>query len=234
MIRATSLCSVTLLLLFSCVTSHAQISASDNDSAPSTVTQYFGNESDGFSLGAWVEFDPNSGPWVKQLTNEPSGSPIASGRRVTITETLQNFGTVSWTDWHEEILTETLIDFQPQPGFLFDKNFLNLTADYGNGFQGLVGGVDYTVTEMQYNGPGSGNTNMGLQAIWIFFEPHAVIQPGDTLKIEKQIFEVHLDSNLWQPGEFVEIAQYPTVPEPSSCLLAAVLGFFLLGRGKRV
>ena len=62
-----------------------------------------------------------------------------------------------------------------------------------------------------------------------------MIQPGDTLKIEKQIFEVHLDGNLWEPGEFAEIAQYPTIPEPSSFLLAAtVLGFIVGGRRKRL
>lgn len=211
----------------------AGIGASENEGNPSTTTQYVGNNS-GFEITEDVTYDPSAGRWIKQLVNNPfGGSPIQSGLRVNITETLTNTGSSSWTDWHEEIITDTLINGFPERGFLFDKNFLNLMADYGSGFQSLVEIVDYTVSAMDYVGPGSSNENMGLEAIWIFFEPHAVIKTGDTLKIEKQIFEVHLDANPWQPGEFVEIAQYPTIPEPTSLVLAAVAFGFIACRRRK-
>jgi|GEM_PF-4212926 len=210
----------------------AGIGASEDVGNSSTTTEYNGGNG-GFEIIEDVTYDPGAGPWIKQLINNPSGGPIVSGFRVNIMETLTNTGTRSWTDWHEEILTDTLINGFPERGFLFDKNFLNLMADYGNGFQPLAEITDYTVMGMDYVGPGSSNENMGLEAIWIFFEPHAVIQTGDTLKIEKQIFEVHLDANVWQPGEFVEIAQYPTIPEPSSILLAAASLVFLACRRRK-
>lgn len=222
----------------------AGITASGNFNNPSTTTQHVGDKPDGFEITDDVGFDPSKGPWIKQLVNDPQGIGISSGNRVNIIETFTNTGTQHWTDWHEEILTTTIFvggggggggGGEPPPGFLFDKNFFNLMADRGAGFEGLVENVDYTKATMEFLGPGSGNDNMGLEAIWIFFEPHAAIQPGDTIKIEKQIFEVHLDGNIWQPGEFVEIAQYPTVPEPSCLLLAAtLLGLPVRGRGRRV
>ena len=227
-----------ILLVVACLCTGealAGIGASGEGSNPSTTTPYNGNQN-GFEIIADVTYDPSAGPWIKQLVNDLGGGQIQSGMRVNITETLTNTGSLSWTDWHEEILTLTGGGGGggTSLGFLFDKNFLNLMADYGNGFQPLVESVDYTVMEMDYLGPGSSGLNMGLEAIWIFFEPHAVIQTSDTLKIEKQIFEVHLDGNIWQQGEFVEIAQYPTIPEPSTMMLATMaLGLFGWRRQQR-
>jgi hypothetical protein len=211
----------------------AGVTASGDGSNPSTTTQHVGDEN-GFEITEDVAYDPSAGLWIKQLINDPNGVPIVSGTRVNITETLTNTGTSEWTDWHEEILTTTGGEESPL-GFLFDKNSLNLMADYGSGFLALIEGVDYTVVEMDYLGPGWDDDNMGLEAIWIFFEPHAVIQAGDELKIEKQIFEVFLDGDVWDPGELVEIAQYPTVPEPSTFVLGTI-GLLGLGcrRRKRV
>ena len=65
-----------------------------------------------------------------------------------------------------------------------------------------------------------------MVGFWTLSHMHYIreglLQTGDKLKIEKRIFEVHLDGNVWQRGEFVEIAQYPTVPEPTTLTLASL------------
>jgi hypothetical protein len=73
------------------------------------------------------------------------------------------------------------------------------------------------------------------EAISILFAPHRVIETGDVLLIEKDIFEVFGDANIWMPGEAAQIAEYPTgVPEPAALsTLAIATGALLGGRRRR-
>ncbi len=197
----------------------AAVTASGNQGNTPTVTQHNGNLANGFTVNEDVAFDSSAGHWIKQLVN--SGGGISSGDRVDIVETFTNTGLDAWTGWHEQIISVTEIS-GPQPGFLFDENSLMVSVDAGGGFQLLSAGVDYNVVATDYMGPGMGVGNVGWQAVSIFFEPHALIQAGDALRIDKQIFEVFLDVDVWPTGEAAEIAQYPIVPEPSSWVLAAL------------
>ena len=115
----------------------------------------------------------------------------------------------------------------PSPGCLG----YNSTWALGNGLP-LSSGVDYTVI------PTINNTGIGVTpggdwvALSIFFSPSAVIQPGDTLGITKNIFEVFGDSDIWDVGEFALLAEHASVPEPSTFVLGiaglAGLGFVTL------
>ncbi|MGH7179849.1 MAG: PEP-CTERM sorting domain-containing protein [Tepidisphaeraceae bacterium] len=209
-------------------TSFAAIGASGDTSMPSTTTDHFFGGG-GFNINETVFLDPTAGPWIKNLHN--GGSGHASGQQVQIVELLTNTGNEPWTDWHERVVTRTTISSpNDAPGFLFNSNSLSLDADYGAGFVPLTEGVDYTVSPTFYSGPGGdpGNSNH-WEAIDLFFAPGREILLGDTLQIQKTIFEVFLDGNIWQPGEIATIAEYPT-PEPSS---AAVVGMSLLAFAAR-
>ncbi len=211
------------------------LGASGNYNLPTTDTEYFGDQGGGFNITASLHLDPLAGPWVKSLTN--SGPSIASGTEVFIAETLTNDGSIPWTDWHEEILSISTVGGGgggggggiQVPGFLFRNGSVNLQADYGSGFVSLFEGPDYSLQSMDYNGPAISGNNNNWQAVWIFFEPHAVIQTGDTLRIEKRIFEIYGDGNIWQSGEAAQIAQYPT-PEPTTALIIAPLATAMLLR----
>ena len=207
-------------------TSYA-VPASFDDSNPSVTTQFNGNQG-GFVVNENVSYDPNSGPWIKQFVNVGGG--IGSGMNVPLTETFFNSGTATWTDWHEEILSTTMVPagtvgggggggggMVTVPGFLFRNNGSLVVKKNG---APLIQGTDYTRMTTDYMGSfAAGGPNWG--AIWILFEPSGLIHPGQTLTIEKQIFEVFEDSNIWMNGEYAEIQQYPTVPEPSSLILLA-------------
>jgi hypothetical protein len=183
-----------------------------------------------FIINEDVALDIASGPWIKELRN--GDNPHSSGQGVPIIETFHNVGNLPWTDWHERIITRTSIQ-QPDdaPGFVFAENSVVLEADYGNGFVPLSQGVDYQLVTEPYAGPAFGGNFPHWVAIDIFFEPHAAIQPGDSLIIGKQIHEVFGDANIWEPLEIVQIEQYPT-PEPTSLALCA-LGAALMPRRRR-
>lgn len=225
------LTAATAMLVVACLSYtpsvFAQVGASGNNNQPSETTSYnLSQGGDSFDITEDVVLDPGSGPWLKELVNN-SGQGIASGMEKTINETLTNAGTIPWTDWHEEVISLTTIIMPDDAfGFVFPQNPINLMADYGGGFVNLVEGPDYSLIGTPYSGPGMAG-NMGYVAIDIFFAPGATIYPGDTLKIEKRIFEVFNDANIWQPGEAAVIAEYPT-PEPVSAALFAVgmLGLF--------
>lgn len=233
---------VAALLLVPTLLTAAPIGASGNSGNPSLLTEHNLTINDEFDITAGVALDPGAGPWFKGLRNS-SPNPISSGQPVPITETLHNAGAIPWTDWHEEIDSRTTIGgggggggggANNAPGFLFANNSLSLMADYGSGFVGLAEGADYTLQTMLYSGPPLSGNNNHWEAIWIFFEPHATIQSGDTLKIEKQIFEVYGDANLWMPGETAVIRQYPT-PEPATVMLLGLGALAMVGvrRGPR-
>ena len=136
----------------------------------------------GFSVVETVSYDGASGAWQKELIN--SGNQILSGQQVPIDEHITNSGPSSWTDWHEEVLA--VPGDPPFPDFLFTAGSLQVDR---NGVA-LVPGIDYTLVPTTAD-PGLGNTPGGdWVALSIFFSPSAAIQPGDTLGITKNIFEV--------------------------------------------
>ena len=195
----------------------AVIIAGDNPSGPTTLTTYPGDIS-GFSVAESVSYDGASGAWHKELIN--GGNQILSGQQVPLDEQITNAGPRAWTEWHEEVLANPP---DPQfPDFLFTAGSLGVSR---NGVP-LIAGVDYTLVPTTAN-PALGVTPGGdWVALSIFFGPGALIQPGDTLGITKNIFEVFGDGNVWDSGEGALLAEHPAVPEPSSLALAA---FGLIG-----
>jgi len=191
----------------------ATIPASSDTSKPSTLSTY--NIASGVNITENVALDPNAGPWLKDLV-ATNGS--ASGVDRNITEVLTNLGGVTWSDWHEQVVTRTTINMpNDSPGFLFRQNSVNVLADYGSGFVPLNEGTDYTITPTNYSGPGSSGNNGNWEAFDITLVPVRFINPGNRLQIQKQIFEVFLDADTWMTGEAARISQYPTatgVPEP--------------------
>jgi hypothetical protein len=100
----------------------------------------------------------------------------------------------------------------------------------------LSQGTDYTLTATTAS-PGLGISPGGdWVAFSILFKPSAQIQPGDTLGIRKNIFEVFLDADTWDTGERALLGENPTaVPEPASIGLATVgsVGLYLLWLNRR-
>jgi len=191
-------------------------------SGPSTTTSYDGTRTDGFVVVENVAHDSGASPWQKELVNIGSGpgNMLASGVPATIDETFSNVGSDAWTGWHEEVVSRTTVDSDSNyPGFLFRDGSLSV---YRNGGL-LTEGSDYTLTTQVVGGQLSPNGDW--EAMTIVFSSAAMIQPGDSLRLTKDIFEVFGDGNTWQLNEAAVLAQYPLVPEPSS------IGLALLGGG---
>jgi hypothetical protein len=193
----------------------AVVGASSDTSKPSQSTSYdiHGGGAGTFAVTESVILDGAAGPWLKSLVNS-SGSGISSGSNRGIVETLTNVGAAPWAACHEHVVSRTTVN-QPDdaPGFLFhDKSFV-LMADYGSGFVPLTQGTDYTLVPTPYiNGP-AGDFGQ-WEAIDVFFAPARVIETGDVLKIQKDIFEIFGDGDPWRPGEAAVIAEFPS-PEPA-------------------
>jgi hypothetical protein len=208
----------------------AVIVASDNPSGPSTTTHYVGTQAGGFSIAENIAYDPTAGQWIKELENgggDAFNGSISSGTHVAVDESLTNAGAATWTDWHEAVLS---FNNNPSgPGFLIDSETMNV---YRNG--GLLSpGSDYSIVPVTLINEG---TPADWSAVSIFFNPNSSIQPGDTLRISQQIYEVFGDSNVWNLGESAVLGQYPSsVPEPSSFILAAfgMIGLVAWGCRKR-
>ena len=181
-----------------------------------------------------VALDFSAGPWLKDLVNSTANG-FNSGQNRTISETLTNAGTLTWTGWHERVVTRTTVGGgQPDnaPGFLFRPNSLTLSADYGAGVVPLAENVDYTVAATSPP-PGSGGGS-DWETITITFAPHAAIEPGDILNIRKDIFEVFGDADVWMPGEAARIGEYPIgVPEPGGLAMISAAAVALVRRGRR-
>lgn len=194
------------------------ILASGKPNAPSSTTDV--NFSSGqFSVTSDVAFDNSAGQWLKRLFLPSDGGGASSGDRHDIVETITNAGIQAWTDWHERVVSTTMIN-DPNgndPGFLFDNSSLFV---YRNNIL-LSSGSDYLLVPQPFLFGPPGNSGH-WSAFDIFFQPGSEIQPGDTLRIEKRIFEVFGDANIWMPSEPAVIAQYPTIPEPATLLLAAI------------
>ena len=201
----------------------AAIVAGDNPSGPTTVTTYNGGAS-AFTIVESVSYDGAAGAWQKELINTAT-QMVFSGDQIPINERITNSGPSSWSDWHEEVLP--VPGDPPFPDFLFTAGSLQVDR---NGVP-LNQGADYTLV------PTTNNTGIGVTpggdwvALSIFFRPSAVIHPGDTLGIRKNIFEVFGDSDVWENGEFALVAEHPSVPEPSTIALAGLALLAIGGAG---
>ncbi|HEX5445053.1 MAG TPA: hypothetical protein VFW87_14540 [Pirellulales bacterium] len=212
-------CFLALALTLAAARSAFAVVAASGGGGPITTTSYNGNRNDPFVIVADVAYDPGAGQWQKELVNTGSGSMLPSGQPAAIDETLTNVGTVTWTDWHERVVSLTDVGSGLNyPGFLFLSGSLNV---YRNGGL-LTEGTDYTLTTVVVTGQVSAGGDW--RAIDIFFAPSAAIQPGDSLHITKEIFEVFDNGKIWEQGEAAVLAQYPTVPEPASVALALAGG----------
>jgi hypothetical protein len=219
--RLTLILALALVLNF--VTARSTFAAilASGGGGPSTTTTYNGDRLDGFTIQEDVARDSGAGPWQTELVNTGAGpgNMLASGVPAAIDETFNNVGSVPWTGWHDGVLSTTTVDNDPDyPGFLFRNGSLNV---YHNGAL-LAEGSDYVLTAELVTGQLS--TDGDWDALTIFFNSGTLIQPGDSLRITKDIFEVFGDGNTWQVGEAAVLAQYPTVPEPASVSLALVGG----------
>ena len=211
---------------------NAAIGASGDASKPSQPTSY--PRTGGFQITENVALDPAFGPWQKSLVN--TGGGVASGTDLPITELLTNIGNQSWSDWHEEVLSRTTINNpNDSPGFLFRQGSLTLAANYGAGFVPLTQGVQYTLVTTPYSGPPDPMGNDGnWEAINILLQPGFEIAPGNTLRIDKGIFEVLLDANPWRPDDAAVIGEFPSaVPEPAALFVSGGLLLACVGRRRR-
>jgi hypothetical protein len=195
----------------------ATIGASGDTSMPSASTSYNGGLT--FNITENVAVDPNAGPWHKDLVANNGSN---SGQNRTIMEVITNLGGVAWSDWHEQVLSRTTIN-QPNdaPGFLFQNGSLSVSANYGSGQVALTEGTDYTVVAPAYAGPAAGLNGPNWETIDIFLSPARYIGVGNSLIIQRDIFEVFGDANTWMTGEAATIGEYPTttgVPEPAAGL----------------
>jgi hypothetical protein len=215
--------------------SFALVGASPDMTKPGAMTSYGivgGGSGPIFQISDTVVLDANAGPWTKTLTNT-TGSGISSGADRSIEETLTNVGAATWLGWHESILTRTTI-IQPNdaPGFLFRNGSLVVTANYGSGAVTLTPGVDFTLTTTPYSGPPDPGNNQHWEAIDIVFAPGRAIETGDLLHIEKAIFEVFGDGDVWRPGDSAELSEFP-LPEPTSAIACALFSGGELLRRRR-
>lgn len=235
-----------LALGFTGTQARAQIGSSGYDGMPSTTSQYV-SSSNTFTITEDVVLDMANGPWTMQLSNPSNQS---SGNRVNMVETLSNAGTEAWTGWTQSVTTTWVSGGEgggnpgtPDPtrvGFLFDNSTISLQADYGSGLVALTEGVEYTLLGYDIfgqptggggGGGGGGSNGQHYSSIEINFESGFEIDAGDTLVIQKQIFEVFDDSNTWKAGDIAEVQAYP-VPEPTSLALLS-LGGLLFARRRR-
>jgi hypothetical protein len=239
MVKAFTVVAAFVFLSFTSRAVDGAVSASPNNSQPSQSTNYILTGSGGsgtFEVSENVSLDFAAGPWSKSFVNG-AGSSIPSGSTPEIDETLTNTGALTWTGWHEAITSRTSIS-QPNdaPGFLFRHDTLVLTANYGSGDVALQEGVDYTLVTTPYSGPGDPGNNSHWEAIDITFAANRQIETGDILHLQKGIFEVFGDANVWQPGEAAVVSEFPT-PEPASAIGGITMVTVLLaqrrGRNRR-
>jgi hypothetical protein len=195
--------------------------AGDDPTGPSMGTTYQGNSGGGFSVVDNVSYNRAAGQWNKGLRLTDG---TASGTEVPINETITNAGPLAWSGWHEQILTTTTVNNDPNyPDFLFRNGSLTVSR---NGVP-LTQGADYTlVTDSFFN---RSSSDGDWRSVSILLNPASDIQVGDSLGITERIYEVFGDADTWMPDEIALVGQNPTVPEPSSLILLAIGGLALGG-----
>ena len=215
---ATAACCV-LAASADAVTYNVGSNPGDPNSGVLVPSGPFGS-SPNFFFTAGIDHDPSADTLLKDFTNTSQGSGgggsgIPSGQNVQITEIFTNDGSETWTAWDEAIVSTTVGNPPPSPGFLFQPNSVTVLH---NGVP-LNQGMDYTLSGVQYNQA----SNNGFISLSIAFAPASYIQPTDTLEIQKRIHEVFGDGNVWALNEAASVAQYPTaVPEPVGLGLLAM------------
>jgi hypothetical protein len=169
-----------------------------------------------------VVFDPSAGPWHKILAGGGGGDFAASdtGSGALMVFSVIEFLTIGgtpWTDWHEAIL---------QPGW----RWLDDRAGSGEPSFTFSSGAPIPGLAISFTDP----TEILGGKIDFTFDP---LPAGTHLKITKRLIFEGLDPLL--PGETflgkLDLFQYPTVPEPSSFVLAALglIGLIVWRRRKR-
>jgi hypothetical protein len=167
------------------------------------------------------------GPWQQFLLNNATGPAevpphsISSGVNVGVNETITNLGGVTWNHWTEKVLSRTTIStFNDSPGFQFRTASILVEADYGSGFTVLTNGVHYTRVDTPATGIAFEPT--AVEAFTLNFQPGFEIQNGDKLRINKNIFEVFNDGDIWLQGQAAQLGVFPgPVPEPSAAVACA-------------
>ncbi len=222
MIRSTMWCvraACTLVLVAILMANVWAVPASSNFSEPSVQTSHDMQSLQGGGLG-WeigsannrtvVTLDPTAGPWIKNLFGPNGGNVNADDTGFTASSSYQlneHFvigGPLSWTDFHEVVLT---------PGWDIGA----LISANGAPVPGLQVDITYT----------NGSTRLGSMSMT--FDPLA---PGTQIDLTKQLIWVgdpNVQGNLF--SGVVQVAEYPT-PEPASAALfgMGVIGLFLLRR----
>jgi hypothetical protein len=151
-----------------------------------------------------IVYGADAGPWVKVLDIP---GEIASGTSIRLLESIDiGSGSVPWTDWHEEIVTEGWT-------WMGDPHIEMFGGGIAHGFSsGIVDGnmVDFS-----------------------FFES---MIPGTHLEVgSKYLVYDQLDQGLPPHTGPIVIHQYPTVPEPGTLALACIgaAGFTVCIRRRR-
>jgi hypothetical protein len=205
----------------------------DNPGGPSTIITVNSGPINGtpsFSVSADLIHDGTAGNLLKDFTNTSqggggTGSGISSGTPVPITETFHNSGTDTWSGWRETVLSQTDFGGPTGPDFLFDANSFVVKR---NG--AVLAPVDYTLAGTSGNNFG----NTGYDSFTLIFGPAAMIQPGDTLEIDKSIHEVFGDGDVWNLNEAARVAETPiATPEPTSLAMLGLGAAGMLARHPR-
>jgi hypothetical protein len=143
-----------------------------------------------------IDADPNGLPWVKGFFDPKAWA--AGNVTVDIIETIENVGTESWSDWHEEIIGD--------PASANGASFWSSVVDL------KVNGIPMT----SFTVLGLGTKVLTLDN----FVP--LVQPGDVLEIHKQVEVFNVAGETQAP--LVRMFQYPSIaiPEPGSFALLAL------------
>ncbi|MDB5292286.1 MAG: hypothetical protein JWL69_3527 [Phycisphaerales bacterium] len=198
----------------------------DDPNGPTTlITVNSGplNSAPSFSVSANLIHNGAAGNLLKDFTNTSqgsggTGSGISSGTPVPITETFRNSGADTWSGWSEKVFSQTDFGGPTGPDFLFDPGSFVVKR---NG--AALAPADYNLAGSSFTSFG----NSGYSSFTMTFAPAAMIQPGDTLEIDKSIHEVFGDGDVWSLNEVARVAETPiSVPEPTSL---ALLGLCVAG-----
>ncbi|MEN1680232.1 MAG: hypothetical protein AAGJ46_11625 [Planctomycetota bacterium] len=137
-----------------------------------------------------IDLDPTGLPWRKAISTGPGSNDVFGGGTLLLSETILNVGDEPWTDWHE-------IDAQI-------------------GSHGTVWGA---VLDVRVNGTSITYSEVVTPTTIDLFNFSQLVMPGDVLEIDKTL--VALTENFVGPNTTVaSILQYPTIPEPTTAVLA--------------
>ncbi len=191
-----------------CSSARADIAAGNGDGAGALSSFSYLDKAGGWNVeppeGGYflIYLDPNAGPWRKTL-GAPNGGFVVN-QSYKLSELLQVATDPSvpplpsppWTDYHESILT---------PGWMWieDQSDPSLTWTFGTNQPGLV--ASHLIDAV------------GINADWTF-APAAAIDT--TMMITKYV--QYVGGAGADPFAPLVVAQYPTVPEPSTIVLLLV------------